>query len=72
MSVESFDSKRPARNLSMNVDAGQVEQTSRCCSRYVEETLNAMLDAEADTLCGAKRYERRDERVDDRAGQLQA
>jgi transposase-like protein len=23
----------------------------------VEETLNAMLDAEADQLCGAKRYE---------------
>jgi len=25
----------------------------------VEETLNAMLDAEADRLCGAGRYERR-------------
>jgi len=24
----------------------------------VEETLNAMLDAEADALCGAQRYER--------------
>lgn len=24
----------------------------------VEETLNAMLEAEADQLCGAKRYER--------------
>ena len=23
----------------------------------VEETLNAMLDAEADTMCGAQRYE---------------
>ena len=34
----------------------------------VEETLNAMLDAEADALCGAQRYERSPERVDTRAG----
>lgn len=34
----------------------------------VEETLNALLDAEADTLCGAKRYERSPDRVDTRAG----
>src|SRR5437868_5955376 len=34
----------------------------------VEETLNAMLDAEADGLCGARRYERSPDRVDYRAG----
>jgi putative transposase len=34
----------------------------------VEETLNALLDAEADQLCGAKRYEHSDARVDTRAG----
>ncbi len=34
----------------------------------VEETLNAMLDAEADQLCGAKRYEHSPDRVDTRAG----
>jgi transposase-like protein len=34
----------------------------------VEETLNAMLDAEADQLCGAKRYEHSPQRVDTRAG----
>ena len=34
----------------------------------VEETLNGMLDAEADRLCQAKRYERTAERVDTRAG----
>ena len=34
----------------------------------VEETLNALLDAEADQLCGAKRYEHSAERVDTRAG----
>jgi putative transposase len=34
----------------------------------VEETLNGLLEAEADQLCGAKRYERSPERVDTRAG----
>ena len=34
----------------------------------VEETLNSLLDAEADALCGAKRYERSPDRVDTRAG----
>lgn len=34
----------------------------------VEEALNALLDAEADRLCGAARYERRDGRQDTRAG----
>ncbi len=34
----------------------------------VEEALNAMLDAEADRLCGADRYERSEGRKDTRAG----
>ena len=34
----------------------------------VEETLNTMLDAEADALCGAQRYERSPDRIDTRAG----
>jgi hypothetical protein len=34
----------------------------------VEQTLNQLLDAEADDLCGAKRYEHSHERVDTRAG----
>ena len=34
----------------------------------VEETLNSLLDAEVDTLCGARRYERSADRVDTRAG----
>lgn len=34
----------------------------------VETTLNTMLDAEADNLCGAKRYERSPDRTDFRAG----
>ena len=34
----------------------------------MEETLNGLLDAEADRLCGAGRYERSGDRVDTRAG----
>lgn len=34
----------------------------------VEETLNSMLDAEADSLCNAARYERTAQRTDTRAG----
>lgn len=34
----------------------------------VEDTLNALLQAEADQICGAGRYERAPERVDTRAG----
>ncbi len=37
----------------------------------VEETLNALLEAEAHELCGAKRYERSPERLDTRAGHYQ-
>jgi putative transposase len=37
----------------------------------VEDTLNALLDAEADRLCNAKRYERTEGRRDMRAGQYQ-
>ena len=34
----------------------------------VEETLNALLDAEADEMCNAQRYERSPDRIDTRAG----
>jgi putative transposase len=36
--------------------------------RSVEEVLNGLLDAEANELCGAQRYERSAERLDTRAG----
>ncbi len=39
--------------------------------KSVEATLNAMLDAEADELCRAKRYERGPDRVDTRSGSYQ-
>src|SRR5579863_60376 len=44
---------------------GHVDEVVRSS---VEETLNALLDAEADQICGAQRYERSAERVDGRAG----
>ena len=40
----------------------------RVVVRTVEETLNALLQAEADVPCGAKRYEHSPARVDTRAG----
>jgi transposase-like protein len=57
--------------------AGQIirieqEQLSKHLDKVVrstvEETLNALLDAEADRLCQAGRYERNDARKDTRAG----
>lgn len=44
---------------------GHVDQVVRAS---VEETLNGLLEAEADRLCNAKRYERTPDRVDTRAG----
>ena len=41
---------------------------SEVVRQSVEETLNGLLDAEADTLCQAKRYERNAERASTRAG----
>ena len=37
----------------------------------VEDTLNALLDSEADAMCNAQRYERSPDRTDTRAGHYQ-
>ena len=53
----------------IEVDQGQLRQHVDGLVRdAVEETLNALLDAEADALCGARRYERSPDRTDYRAG----
>jgi transposase-like protein len=53
----------------LRIDQAQLHQhLDRLVRDSVEQTLNALLDAEADHLCGAKRYERSPERVDTRAG----
>lgn len=58
-----------ALKLSITVDdQGVTDHLKTVVRKTVEETLNAMLDAEADALCGAKRYERSIDRVDTRAG----
>lgn len=56
----------------VKVDGEQVRQHVDALVRNsVEETLNAMLDAEADELCKARRYERSPDRVDTRSGTCQ-
>ena len=53
----------------IRIDEGQIQShVEQMVLKTVEETLNSLLDAEADELCGAKRYERTPERLDTRAG----
>jgi transposase-like protein len=60
--------ERPQKRI-ISIDEGLVKsQLGEVVRETVEETLNKMLDAEADELCGAKRYERSVDRLDTRAG----
>jgi putative transposase len=61
------DSKKLANVISIDQDSlkGHVGEIVRST---VEETLNGLLDAEADRLCNASRYERTPDRTDSRAG----
>jgi putative transposase len=53
----------------LQVDQQQIHQhLDNLVRDSVEQTLNALLDAEADELCGARKYERSPNRVDTRAG----
>src|SRR5271165_6735005 len=53
----------------IQIDEGKIqEHLGEVVRSTVEETLNALLDAEADRLCGAERYERTEARKDTRAG----
>ena len=53
----------------IRIDEGKVRQhVEEVVRQSVEETLNGLLEAEADELCGARRYERSMERLDRRAG----
>lgn len=53
----------------INIDEGKIQShLDTVVRKSVEETLNSLLDAEADRLCNASRYERSPERVDRRAG----
>lgn len=62
------DSER-SMNQAFKIDGEKVESHLRGLVREsVEQTLNSLLDAEADELCNARRYERNADRVDTRAG----
>lgn len=53
----------------IQIDEGQLkDQLGALVRESVEDTLNGMLDAEADRLCQAKRYERTAARASTRAG----
>jgi len=59
-------------NQVVQIDEGRIQQhLDEVVRSTVEETLNGLLDAEADQLCGARRYERSAERQDTRAGTYQ-
>ena len=68
---EEAKTEREARIAGKIIDINEGEVKShldKMVLNSVEETLNALLDAEADRLCGAGRYERSEERLDTRAG----
>ena len=53
----------------VQIDDGKIRaHLNEVVRATVEETLNALLDAEADHLCGARKYERTEGRKDTRAG----
>jgi putative transposase len=53
----------------LKIDSEQMRvQLGTLVRQSVEETLNGLLDAEADRLCNAQRYERSEARQDQRAG----
>ena len=53
----------------IQIDAGKIQgYLDQKVRQSVEETLNTLLEEEADRACGAKRYQRTDERADTRAG----
>ena len=59
------------KNLShvIKIDEARIQQhLGEMVRSTVEQTLNGMLDAEADQLCNARRYEHTEGRTDQRAG----
>lgn len=70
-SVSSANEPKSLNNV-IKVDQVQMkDQLGQLVLQSVEDTLNGLLDVEADRLCQAQRYERSDSRVDTRAGHYQ-
>ncbi len=66
---EAVSGKTPGLGPVVQIDEGRIQaHLDEVVRATVEETLNALLDAEADELCGAKKYERTEGRKDTRAG----
>jgi putative transposase len=62
------DSTRPLSRV-IRIDEGEIRGHLNALVRgTVEETLNGLLEAEADEMCQAQRYERSADRIDTRAG----
>ncbi len=62
----------PKRDKIIELNDGVIrEHLGEMVRSTVEETLNRMLDAEADRLCNAEKYQRSDARTDTRAGHYQ-
>ena len=69
--MQQVTSTESARDLNkvIKIDESQIQDhLDQMVRSTVEETLNGLLDAEADQLCNAKRYERTSERNNARAG----
>ena len=67
MTDKALDGK--ALGKVIQIDEKQIQfHLDQKVRQTVEETLNAMLDKEAEALCGAKRYEHTEDRKDTRAG----
>ncbi len=65
----SDDTETKAMGQVIQIDEARIrDHLGEMVRGTVEEALNAMLDAEADRLCGAGRYERSEARTDTRAG----
>ena len=62
------DSTRPLSRV-IRIDEGEIRGHLNALVRgTVEETLNGLLEAEADEMCQAQRYQRSADRIDTRAG----
>jgi len=69
MNTVAQDVKDVGLKDAIRIDQGKVEDhLGEVVRSTVEQTLNGLLDAEADRLCQARRYERTPDRQDTRAG----
>jgi putative transposase len=67
--MEAGSVEKQALGPVVQIDEGRIQaHLDGVVRSTVEEALNALLDAEADHLCGARKYERSEGRKDTRAG----